>query len=226
MHGRRLRATGSRTCCQERFVGANCGSQCLQPLLDPARLTRTVSADGRLFIRLPQTGPDTGFVPGGQGVAGSNPAVPTGSEVLSNIFIPHESQQKEPSPCDMTLPEACADHVPRCPTRAFIKCGRADEAGSQGVKDRRATLGTARRPHQLPTAMQASTAASPAEVLQWERDARFTHIGHGYLCQHRIGCEIPQGHPGHGSRPRRTRPSRRRYVLLAMNPWPWPELSE
>ena len=32
---------------------------------------------GSLPARLPQTVPDTGFVPGGQGVAGSNPAVPT-----------------------------------------------------------------------------------------------------------------------------------------------------
>ena len=31
---------------------------------------------------------------GGQGVAGSNPAVPTGSEVFSNILTPHKSQQK------------------------------------------------------------------------------------------------------------------------------------
>jgi hypothetical protein len=36
-----------------------------------------VSAGERLSVRCPQTGPDTGFVPGGQGVAGSNPAVPT-----------------------------------------------------------------------------------------------------------------------------------------------------
>jgi hypothetical protein len=68
----------------------------------------------------------------------------------------------------------------------------------------------------------------PAEVLHRERDAQSTHLGHGYLSQHRIGCEIPQGPPGQGSRPRRTRPRRRRrsYALLAMNPWPWPELSE
>ena len=35
---------------------------------------------------------DTREVTGGQGVAGSNPAVPTGSKAFSNIFMPHESQ--------------------------------------------------------------------------------------------------------------------------------------
>src|SRR5262252_7552335 len=31
---------------------------------------------------------------GGQGVAGSNPAVPTGNRIFSNIFPPRKSQQK------------------------------------------------------------------------------------------------------------------------------------
>ena len=37
---------------------------------------------------------ECGYFPGGQGVAGSNPAVPTGSETFSNIVSPHKSQQK------------------------------------------------------------------------------------------------------------------------------------
>jgi hypothetical protein len=56
--------------------GANCGSQCPPTPPDSPR-PRGANLQGRLPARLPQTGPDTGFVPGGQGVAGSNPAVPT-----------------------------------------------------------------------------------------------------------------------------------------------------
>ena len=40
---------------------------------------------------------DTQKVTGGQGVAGSNPAVPTGSQVFSKIFTPRKSQQKSHS---------------------------------------------------------------------------------------------------------------------------------
>ncbi len=57
--------------------GASFGSQRAQIRLDPPRHLRNVTAGGRLSVRLAQTAPDTGFVPGGQGVAGSNPAVPT-----------------------------------------------------------------------------------------------------------------------------------------------------
>ena len=35
-----------------------------------------------------------GCFPGGQGVAGSNPAVPTGNQVFSNIVTSHKSQQR------------------------------------------------------------------------------------------------------------------------------------
>src|SRR5262249_60681530 len=35
-----------------------------------------------------------GCFPGGQGVAGSNPVVPTGSRVFSKIFLPRQSQQQ------------------------------------------------------------------------------------------------------------------------------------
>jgi hypothetical protein len=44
------------------------------------------------------TSSDARNVTGGQGVAGSNPAVPTGSRVFSNITTPHQSQQKSHSP--------------------------------------------------------------------------------------------------------------------------------
>jgi hypothetical protein len=65
------------------YVGPsrNPGSQLREPMpFDSPGLTATPReriCRRRLPARLPQTGPDTGFVPGGQGVAGSNPAVPT-----------------------------------------------------------------------------------------------------------------------------------------------------
>jgi len=34
---------------------------------------------------------------GGQGVADSNPAIPTGNRAFSNMFVPHMSQQKSQS---------------------------------------------------------------------------------------------------------------------------------
>jgi hypothetical protein len=55
--------------------------------------------------------------PGGQGVAGSNPAVPTDSRAFSKSYVSQEPT-KEPSCCAMALLETCADRVPRCPARA------------------------------------------------------------------------------------------------------------
>jgi hypothetical protein len=60
------------------FMGANCGSQRVQIHPGPPRRLRSVTAGKTLPVRFHPTGPDTGFAPGGQGVAGSNPAVPTG----------------------------------------------------------------------------------------------------------------------------------------------------
>jgi hypothetical protein len=56
--------------------GANYGSQWLPTPPDSPR-PRGANLQGETLARLPQTGRDTRFVPGGQGVAGSNPAVPT-----------------------------------------------------------------------------------------------------------------------------------------------------
>jgi hypothetical protein len=50
--------------------------------------------------------------PGGQGVAGSNPAVPTGRQVFSNILMPPPEPTKEPFHREMALPEA---HATMCP---------------------------------------------------------------------------------------------------------------
>jgi len=62
---------------------------------------------------------------GGQGVAGSNPAVPTGTEVVSNIVTPHTSQQKSllgvqwpfPRPAPRPRHGAPSGHVPRQQSR-------------------------------------------------------------------------------------------------------------
>ena len=132
-------------------MGANCGSQRVQIHPDPPRLLQGVAAVERLSVRLLQIAPDTGFVPGGQGVAGSNPAVPTGRRVFSNIPMPPPEPTKEPFHREMTLPEAHAHHVPRPPTRAFVNTAEPAKLGSQGVKDRRATPDPAQRPRQLRT---------------------------------------------------------------------------
>jgi hypothetical protein len=44
---------------------------------------------------------DTRRVTGGQGITGSNPAVPTGKEVFSNVVMPHASQEKSQFPREM-----------------------------------------------------------------------------------------------------------------------------
>jgi hypothetical protein len=59
---------------------------------DKGRHSATVGAGQVLSEPSPATPGDAREVTGGQGVAGSNPAVPTGSEVFSNIVMPHESQ--------------------------------------------------------------------------------------------------------------------------------------
>ena len=48
----------------------------------------------RRDVTLGTTSSDARRVTRGQGVAGSNPAVPTGNRIFSNIFISLESQQK------------------------------------------------------------------------------------------------------------------------------------
>ena len=58
-------------------------------------------------------------LPGGQGVAGSNPAVPTGSDIFRISFHPARAN-KRAIRCEMALLAARADHVPRPPTRAFV----------------------------------------------------------------------------------------------------------
>ena len=120
-------------------MGANSGSQYARIGSDPPRRPQNITAGEKLPIRRRRTGPDTGTVPGGQGVVGSNPAVPTGRRDFSNILMPPPEPAKEPFHPEMTLPEAHAHHVPRPPTRAFVNTAEPAKPGSQGVKDRRAT---------------------------------------------------------------------------------------
>ena len=51
---------------------------------------------------------------GGQGVAGSNPAVPTGNNTFRYSYVSQEPT-KEPTYCATALLETCADRVPRHP---------------------------------------------------------------------------------------------------------------
>jgi len=116
------------------LMGANRGSQRAQTRPGPPRRLRNVTAGERLAIRPPQTRPDTGFVPGGQGVDGSNPAVPTGNRVFSNIFMSLPEPAKEPSHREMALLDSRADHVPRPPTRAFVNTAEPAKPAVKGSK--------------------------------------------------------------------------------------------
>jgi hypothetical protein len=69
--------------------------------------------------------------PGGQGVAGSNPAVPTGRLRFSNIFMPHRSQQESQSPAEWSLKGVCRDVLPR-----HLSTPDPAKSASQGVRDR------------------------------------------------------------------------------------------
>ena len=75
---------------------------------------------------------ECGCIPGGQGVAGSNPAVPTGSYAFSNIVTPHKSQHKsqlvvQRPLCNGPL-EARADRMPRPPYGACATTAEPIEA--------------------------------------------------------------------------------------------------
>src|SRR5215468_4882199 len=78
---------------------------------------------------------DARNVTGGQGVAGSNPAVPTGSDNFFEYTSTPSEPTKEPFVCEMALLAARADHVSRRPTRAFVKPAGPGKPTSQGVKD-------------------------------------------------------------------------------------------
>ena len=88
---------------------------------------------------------------GGQGVAGSNPAVPTGNQTFSNIITPHKSQQKSQlvvqRPFQRRVPIGCYGLLPgHFPIRQSQR-----EPTVKGSKIAEPPLGSARRPRQLRT---------------------------------------------------------------------------
>ena len=76
---------------------------------------------------------DAREVTGGQGVAGSNPAVPTGSRAFSNIFWPHHSQQKSHSLVKWPSQRRAPIMSPG-PYQGICQPGRTGETGSQWSK--------------------------------------------------------------------------------------------
>jgi hypothetical protein len=88
-------------------LGAHSARTCSRRL-SPAHLGTVLTWARTHSCRLPHSG----NIPGGQGVAGSNPAVPTGRRVFSNTLMPSPEPTKEPFHREMTLPEAHAHHCP------------------------------------------------------------------------------------------------------------------
>ncbi len=96
--------------------GANQGSQRVQIPSDWPRPIQVVVAGKWLSVRLPQTQPDARFVTGGQGVAGSNPAVPTVFRTLGALTgnqvgtimvgCPERGQQGVQTGCPVDSPDA------------------------------------------------------------------------------------------------------------------------
>src|SRR5215469_1991107 len=77
---------------------------------------------------------DAREVTGGQGVAGSNPAVPTGSGVFFEIICASREPAKEPSSCEMA-PSKARRSGGTASYQGMCQYGRAADGGSQGVKD-------------------------------------------------------------------------------------------
>jgi len=75
-----------------------------------------------------------GCIPGGQGVAGSNPAVPTGNRVFSNIVTPHKSQQESHLVVQWPFRRWRDDEValPAAPVARRLLGGRTPAAASSG----------------------------------------------------------------------------------------------
>ena len=87
-------------------LGAHSARTCSRRL-SPARLGAALTWAGTHSCRSPRSG----NIPGGQGVAGSNPAVPTGNLIFSNILPLRKSQQKSQlvvqRPLHRPAPRAC-----------------------------------------------------------------------------------------------------------------------
>ena len=71
------------------FTGARCGSQCAQIRLDSPRRLRNIAAGEWFSVRLPQTKPDAGFVPGVKGSPVQiRPSRPEGPGQKGYRFVP------------------------------------------------------------------------------------------------------------------------------------------
>src|SRR6516165_8837710 len=114
-------------------MGAHSARTCSRRL-SPARLGTVLTWARTHSCRSPRSG----NIPGGQGGAGSNPAVPTGSETFSNIVTPHKSQQKSQlvvqRPFNRRTPIGCHGVL----TGAWANTLEPTKPHSQGVKDHRA----------------------------------------------------------------------------------------
>ena len=126
-------------------MGARSARTCSRPLAS-ARPGTALTWAGTHSCRPPRSG----NIPGGQGVAGSNPAVPTGSDIFSNIFTPHKSQQKSQRlvkwPSHRRAPIMCPCVLPG-------HLSNRKSQGSRPVTGQRSLshLGSARRARQLRT---------------------------------------------------------------------------
>jgi hypothetical protein len=106
-------------------MGARPAHACSRPL-SPARPGTVLTWAGTHSCRPPPSG----NIPGGQGVAGSNPAVPTGNRLFSNILPLGKSQQKSQLVVQRPLHRP-APRVRRRPTRT---CAKTAEQASSPVK--------------------------------------------------------------------------------------------
>ena len=131
---------------ERAILRANAG----QPQATSARHRATDYAVQALSEPCRATPGDAREVTGGQGVAGSNPAVPTGSRLFSKLFSSHHSHQKSHSIVKRPSRGARRSCV-QASYQGICQSGRDDKPGSQGVKDRSATFGSAQRPRQLRT---------------------------------------------------------------------------
>jgi hypothetical protein len=122
---------------------------------------------------------DTRNVTGGQGVAGSNPAVSTGSRAFSNIVTPHKSQQKSHLvvqwPFQRRAPMGCRGvlpgHAPRRQNRPSRQ-SRSQRSLSRPESARRPRQRRTGRGHHRPHRLTASRSLTALQQLQDAGQAR------------------------------------------------------
>ena len=112
----------------------------------------------------------------GQGVAGSNPAVPTGNDTFSNTLLPPSEPTKEPFACEMALLAARRSGI-QASYHGIRQTSRAREADQSRGQRSLSHLGPARRAATLRTGGHglANTGCRAAEVT--ERDPPRPGVG-------------------------------------------------